>query len=133
MDLRTPSPMPPMPASCSLQELNIAIQGVMQTIEEERAVRANETSDLRREVYQAIYQERDSYSKELNEMKSEVSTQHGWFMKEIIRRSVYEARLQNEVDQISKDPLEEKITALQEQVESLRTATQTQCQELAAA
>jgi hypothetical protein len=124
MDLRTLSPMPPMPASCSLQELNIAIQGVMQTIEEERAVRANETSDLRREVYQAIYQERDSYSKELNEMKSEVSTQHGWFMKEIIRRSVYEARLQNEVDQISKDPheLTERFASIESQIELLRAA-----------
>merc|ERR1719183_2609078 len=98
---------PPRSAALvSLEELNIAIQGVMQTIEEERAVRANETSDLRRELYQAIHHERETHSREFNDLKSEVSTQHGWFMKEIIRRSVYEARLQNEVDQISKDPQE---------------------------
>jgi len=121
MELLAPAPAV---GACSLQELNIAIQGVMQTIEEERAVRANETSDLRRELYQAIHQGRDVHSREFEELKNEVSTQHGWFMKEIIRRSVYEARLQNEVDQVCKDPQEtaDRLTRIDRDLAELRAA-----------
>jgi len=114
----------PAGSSVTLEDMNIAIQGVMQAIEEERAMRANEISDLRREVYQVIHTERETHSREFNDLKSEVSTQHGWFMKEIIRRSVYEARLQNEVDQICKDPQEvsDRFKAVDDQLNALRAA-----------
>lgn len=111
----------PATAACSTEELNIAIRGVMQTIEEERAVRSNEMADLRREMYEVIYREREAQAREFKELKSEVATQHSWFTQEIIRRSVYEARLQNEVDQTVKEPqeLSSRVSAFESQLESL--------------
>jgi len=123
MDLLPAAPV----ATCSLEELNIAIQGVMQTLEEERAVRANEVSDLRRDLYQALHQERETHSREFNELKSDVTTQQEAFVKEIIRRSVYEARLQNDVEQICKDPQEarkemnDRFAAIDRELENIRS------------
>lgn len=117
---------PALVTSCTSEELNIAIQGVMQTIEEERAVRANEVADLRRELYQMMHQERETHAREFNDLKSEITTQNESFMKEIIRRSEYEARLQNDVEQICKDPeeakqeLHDRFASIERELETMR-------------
>jgi len=114
----------PSTVACSPEELNSAIRRVMHTIEEERAVRSSEIADLRREMYEVIYREREAQAREFKELKSEVATQQSWFTQEIIRRSVYEARLQNEVDQIPKEPqeLSRRVSACESELQTLSAA-----------
>lgn len=116
---------------CSWQELEIAIQAVMQAIQAESAMRANEASDLRRELMQAMQRDREINAKEMAELKDEVTTQHGGFMKEIVRRSVFEATLKNEVCEQTKAPgdvnqrlecIDTELATLRDVIESTRMA-----------